>query len=94
MTIKDIKRHFAGLSGDQLLHELTVFTAIFYDAHFNEEEDDSDAIIRAIHARLAETGIAQMHHDKECRFMLGADRCPCAIVAWSWPRKELPETQL
>jgi len=90
---KDIEQHFASLSGEQLLHELTVFTAEHYDEHFNEEEDDSDAILRAIQKRLAETGIAQLHHDKECRFMLGDDRCPCSTAAWSWPRKGMPEVR-
>ncbi len=90
MTIKDIEKHFASLSGDQLLHELTVFTAMHYDAHFNKEEDDSDSILRAIQARLAATGIAQFHHGKDCRFVDGDDRCPCSTAAWSWPRKGLP----
>jgi hypothetical protein len=90
MTIKEIEAHFTALSGDQLLHELSVFTAMHYDAHVNQEEDHMEAIVRVIQTRLAETGIAQMRHGKDCRFTAGEDRCPCPIAAWTWPRKGLP----
>ena len=89
MRIKDIEDHFASLSGEQLLHELTTFTAEFYDGHFNKEEDNSEAILRAIQARLASTGIARKCHGEKCHFMLGEDRCPCPNATWSWPHKGL-----
>jgi hypothetical protein len=87
--VRDIEQMFATMSGDRLMEELVVFAAIHLDAQHNDEEDNMEAIVRVIQARLAETGIARKHHGQACRFMLGEDRCPCSNAAWSWPRKGL-----
>lgn len=89
MRLDEIEQMFASMSGDRLLNELTVFAAMHLDAHHNDQEDDIDRILRAIHARLAETGIARKYHERSCRFMLGDDHCPCSDAHWSWPRKGL-----
>ena len=86
MRIKDLEQTFATMNGDQLLEELVTFAAIHLDEH-QRDEDNMEAIVRAIQTRLAETGIAQKHHSEACRFMLGDDRCPCSTAAWSWPLK-------
>ncbi len=77
------------MDGGRLLDELVVLAALQLAAVHNDEEEDVDTIVRAIQARLAETGIAQKHHSEECRFMLGEDRCSCSSAHWSWPCKGL-----
>ena len=52
----------------------------------NKEEDNTEAITRAIEARLAETGIARKYHGEKCRFMLGERSLPvlhCGLVVVS-----------
>jgi hypothetical protein len=94
VKIKDIEQRFAAMMGGQLLEELVTFAAMHLDAHHNSQEDHVEAIIRAIQARLAETGIARKYHGEACRFMLGDDHCPCSTASWSWPRKGLPNAAI
>jgi hypothetical protein len=94
VKVREIEQHIASLHGEMLLHELVTFAALHLDAAHNKEEDNVEAITRAIEARLAETGIARKYHGEKCRFMLGDDHCPCSIAGWSWHRKGLGDPSM
>ena len=91
--IKDIEQTFATMPGNQLLDELVTYAASWLDQH-QQDEDNFEAISRAIQARLAAVEIAQKHHSEECRFMRGDEHCSCSSSSWTWPRRGLqPATE-
>ena len=93
-TVKALVQWLATMEGHQLLETLVTYATLYLDAHSNyEAEDDCPVIIRAIQARLAETGIARRNHGEACRFPLGDDQCSCPITLWSWPLKGLEADQ-